>query len=62
MRNTVGPFVGDHRARPCGGQRWPTTQQASLSAGQKVLLRTGPDNQRRLQAKLKDIRQRVARP
>lgn len=34
----------------------------SLSAGQKMLLRTGPDNQRRLQAKLKDIRQRLARP
>jgi hypothetical protein len=34
----------------------------SLSAGRKMLLRTGPDNQRRLQAKLKDIRQRVARP
>ncbi len=34
----------------------------SLSAGQKMLLRTGPDNQRRLQAKLKDIRQRVTRP
>lgn len=34
----------------------------SLSAGQKMLLRTGPDNQRRLQAKLKDIRQRLAKP
>lgn len=34
----------------------------SLSAGRKMLLRTGPDNQRRLQAKLKDIRQRVAKP
>lgn len=31
------------------------------SAGRKILLRIGPDNQRRLQAKLKDIRQRVAR-
>lgn len=34
----------------------------SQSAGRKMLLRTGPDHQRRLQAKLKDIRQRVARP
>jgi hypothetical protein len=34
----------------------------SQSAGRKMLLRTGPDNQRRLQAKLKDIRQRLARP
>ena len=34
----------------------------SMSAGRKMLLRVGADNQRRLQAKLKDIRQRVARP
>ena len=33
----------------------------SLSAGRKMLLRTGPDNQRRLQAKLKAIRQAVAK-
>lgn len=33
----------------------------SLSAGQKILLRTGPENHRRLQAKLKEIRQQVAR-
>ncbi|WP_291010530.1 DUF3014 domain-containing protein [Hydrogenophaga sp.] len=33
----------------------------SMSAGRKMLLRVGADNQRRLQAKLKDIRQRVAR-
>ncbi len=34
----------------------------SLSAGRKILLRVGPDNQQRLQAKLRDIRQRIARP
>jgi hypothetical protein len=33
----------------------------SLAAGQKMLLRMGADNQRRLQAKLVDIRGRVAR-
>ena len=33
----------------------------SLSAGRKMLLRTGPDNHRRLQAKLVDLRQRIAR-
>ncbi|MBL0920306.1 MAG: DUF3014 domain-containing protein [Hydrogenophaga sp.] len=33
----------------------------SLSAGQKILLRVGADNQRRLQAKLVDLRGRVAR-
>lgn len=32
------------------------------SAGRKILMRVGPDNQRRLQAKLKAIRERVARP
>lgn len=31
-----------------------------LSSGQKMLIRTGADNQRRLQAKLKEIRQGVA--
>jgi hypothetical protein len=34
----------------------------AMSAGQKMLMRTGPDHQMRLQAKLRDIRQRVARP
>lgn len=34
----------------------------SLSAGRKVLLRVGPEHQQRLQAKLRDIRQRIARP
>ncbi len=34
---------------------------ASLSAGQKMLLRMGPDNHQRLQAKLQEVRQRVSR-
>ncbi|WP_066272475.1 DUF3014 domain-containing protein [Hydrogenophaga palleronii] len=34
----------------------------AASAGRKILWRIGADNQQRLQAKLKDIRQRVARP
>lgn len=33
----------------------------SLSAGSKMLLRTGPDNHRRLRAKLVDLRERIAR-
>lgn len=33
----------------------------AMSAGQKMLMRTSPDQQARLQAKLRDIRQRVAR-
>jgi hypothetical protein len=32
------------------------------SAGRKILMRVGAENQRRLQAKLKDLRQRVAKP
>jgi hypothetical protein len=31
------------------------------SAGRKMLMRVGAENQRRLQAKLKDLRQRVAK-
>lgn len=34
----------------------------SHSAGRKMLLRVGPQNQQRLQAKLRDIRQRIAKP
>ena len=34
----------------------------ALSAGRKILLRTGPENQQRLQAKMRDIRRRIARP
>lgn len=34
----------------------------SMSAGRKMLVRMGPEHQRRLQAKLRDIRQRIARP
>ena len=34
----------------------------AMSAGQKMLMRTGPDNQARLQAKLKEIRQRLVKP
>lgn len=34
----------------------------SLSAGRKVLLRVGPEHQQRLQTKLRDIRQRIAKP
>lgn len=33
----------------------------SMSAGRKMLLRTGPEHQQRLQAKLRDIRQRIAK-
>jgi hypothetical protein len=34
----------------------------SQSAGRKMLLRVGPEHQQRLQAKLRDVRQRIAKP
>ena len=34
----------------------------SMSAGRKILLRVGPENQRRLQAKLAELRELVAKP
>jgi hypothetical protein len=34
----------------------------SMSAGRKMLMRLGPDQQRRMQAKLSDIREQVAKP
>ncbi|MCU0763629.1 MAG: DUF3014 domain-containing protein [Hydrogenophaga sp.] len=48
--------------RPWVRYEYANPELESLSAGRKVLLRVGPDNHRRLQAKLVDIRQRVARP
>jgi hypothetical protein len=33
----------------------------SMSAGRKILVRVGPDNQRRLQSKLADIRQQLVK-
>jgi hypothetical protein len=48
--------------RPWVRYEYANAAYEGMSAGQKMLLRVGPDNQRRLQARLKDIRQRVARP
>lgn len=48
--------------RPWVRYEYANPAYEALSAGQKILLRVGPDNQRRLQAKMKDIRQKVARP
>lgn len=47
--------------RPWVRYEFANAEFEALSAGRKALLRVGPDNQRRLQAKLVDIRQRVAR-
>jgi hypothetical protein len=48
--------------RPWVRYEYANPAYESLSAGQKILLRVGPDNQRKLQAKMKDIRQKVAKP
>jgi hypothetical protein len=48
--------------RPWVRYEFAESDLEAMSAGRKMLLRTGPDNQRRLQSKLKDIRQRVAKP
>jgi hypothetical protein len=47
--------------RPWVRYEYADPQLESLSAGQKILLRVGAENQRRLQAKLVDLRGRVAR-
>ncbi|MBN9372564.1 MULTISPECIES: DUF3014 domain-containing protein [unclassified Hydrogenophaga] len=47
--------------RPWVRYEYADPQLEALSAGQKILLRMGADNQRRLQAKLVDLRGRVAR-
>ncbi|MCW5653492.1 MAG: DUF3014 domain-containing protein [Hydrogenophaga sp.] len=48
-------------ARPWVRYEFADPSLEARSAGQKILLRVGPDNQRRLQAKLVEIRARVAR-
>lgn len=47
-------------ARPWVRYEFEDPRLEALSSGQKMLLRTGPDNQARLQAKLRELRQRVA--
>lgn len=47
-------------ARPWLRYEFSDPALRELSAGQKILLRTGPDNARRLKAKLAEIRRQVA--
>ena len=47
-------------ARPWVRYEFEDPKLEGLSSGQKLLIRTGPDNQARLQAKLRELRQRVA--
>ncbi len=46
-------------ARPWVRYEFTDPQLESLSSGQKMLVRSGPDNQARLKAKLRDVRQRL---
>lgn len=48
--------------RPWVRYEFADPQLQAQSAGRKILLRVGPDNQRRLQAKLADLRQQLAKP
>ncbi|MEZ5702814.1 MAG: DUF3014 domain-containing protein [Burkholderiaceae bacterium] len=47
--------------RPWVRYEYVDPELEGLSAGRKILIRVGPENQRRLQAKLKDLRARVAK-
>lgn len=46
--------------RPSRQYRFADPALEAASAGQKMLLRVGPDNRRRLKAKLRDVRQRLS--
>ncbi len=48
------------RVRPWVNYRFVNPELEALSAGQKMLLRAGPDNRQRLKAKLREIRRHVA--
>jgi hypothetical protein len=48
--------------RPWVRYEYADPKLEAMSAGQKMLMRTGPDNQARLQAKLKEIRERLVKP
>lgn len=47
--------------RPWARYEFADPALESMSAGRKMLVRTGAENQRRLQAKLIDVRERIAR-
>ncbi len=47
--------------RPWVRYEFADPELQNLSAGRKILIRVGPDNQRRLQAKLADLRQHLVK-
>ena len=57
LTEVKGPI---NSARPWVRYEFEDPQLEALSSGQKMLLRTGPDNQARLTAKLRELRPRVA--
>ena len=57
LTEVKGPIIP---ARPWLRYEFEDPRLEALSSGQKMLIRTGPENQARLQAKLRELRQRVA--
>jgi hypothetical protein len=53
MAEVKGPYAPQ---RPWVHYRFADPELESLAAGQKILLRMGPDNERRLKAKLRELR------
>jgi hypothetical protein len=48
--------------RPWVRYQYVDPQLESLAAGQKILLRMGPDNERRLKQKLRELRRELMAP
>lgn len=57
---TEGGEAGKAFARPWVRYEFADPKLEALSAGQKLMIRVGPDNARRLKARLKELRQHVA--
>ena len=57
LTEVQGPFEAP---RPWVRYEYVDPALETLSAGQKILLRMGPENARQLKAKLREFRQRVA--
>jgi Protein of unknown function (DUF3014) len=56
LTEVKGPMAA---SRPWVRYEFTDPQLESLSAGQKMLVRSGPDNQARLKAKLREVRQQL---
>ena len=58
LTEVKGPIPSN---RPWVRYEFADPQLQSLSAGQRILLRSGDVNQRRLMARLRDLRRQIAR-